>query len=311
MEKFRTVDIIIPSYNNRDEALRCLEGFNNQTEKDFRVLFCVDGSTDDTVSSVKSLSLNYELVLLEHPDKKNHGRNAARNLALPHLSSEYCVLLDSDFIPDRNFITAHLNVLRQGGVVSVGNIEYLNRRENMWGDYLMSRGHHKFKPGSEIPFYYFLTGNSALPTAWLLSLDGFDSALKTYGGNDLEISWRIKREFSPRTIYNAEAKAKGYMNKSLAFALEQISEFGAVNLPYIRRKHPEFVEMFNYETLMSNSWWSGLLWSDFWERLISVSLKWKPRPVRRMVIHYLTAKYLRLGYMTGRKKEATLFAKIT
>jgi hypothetical protein len=101
------------------------------------------------------------------------------------------------------------------------------------------------------------------------------------------------------------------MNKSLAFALEQISEFGAVNLPYIRRKHPEFVEMFNYETLMSNSWWSGLLWSDFWERLISVSLKWKPRPVRRMVIHYLTAKYLRLGYMTGRKKEATLFAKIT
>ena len=121
-------DIIIPTYNNRDELLACMNGFEQQTMKDFRLLICIDGSTDDTIESIEHLcSLStLQIEILQHHDRVNHGRNATRNLALPHIKAEYLAFLDSDAIPAPDFLEQHLTILRKGFCISAGDLIYTN-----------------------------------------------------------------------------------------------------------------------------------------------------------------------------------------
>ena len=305
------VDIIIPSYNNKDELLQCLTGLEIQEFKEFRVWVCLDGSSDGSEETVKDRESDLDLSVLTHEDKKNQGRNAARNLALPFLSGQYVVLLDSDLVPQKDYLKSHISCLEKGNCISVGSIEYTNTASNIWGAYLMSRGHHKYRDGDKIPYYYFLTGNSALKTEALLEIGGFDQQLRTYGGNDLEIAYRLWKQYQFSTVYNKAAMVKGTMDKSLSFALEQISEFGAINLHYIREKHPEFDTMFKFKRLIKESFAGGVLWWNIWEKLSLFLLTITWGAVRNAVIHYLVAKYMRLGFTERRKIKATLFNGIT
>jgi glycosyltransferase involved in cell wall biosynthesis len=100
------VAVIIPTYNNLPELRQCLKALSQQTYTDFVAYVCVDGSTDGTLEYLSSQP--YEFVkVLTHPDGRNHGRNAARNLALPYLHQHrWVAFLDSDSIPLPNWLEA-------------------------------------------------------------------------------------------------------------------------------------------------------------------------------------------------------------
>ena len=86
------ISIIIPVYNGGKYLERCLEGLHRQTLKDKEVIFVDDGSTDHTLSFLKSISCAGIVVL----SQKNAGAGSARNLGLAHAKGEYVAFLDVD-----------------------------------------------------------------------------------------------------------------------------------------------------------------------------------------------------------------------
>ena len=253
-------DIIIPTYNNRDELLACMHGFEQQTMKDFRLLICIDGSTDDTIESIEHLcSLSTLQIEILHHDRVNHGRNATRNLALPHIKAEYLAFLDSDAIPAPDFLEQHLTILRKGFCISAGDLIYTNADTNAWANYLHTRGKKRFESEELVPFQYITTGNLALPSKIFIEIGGQDENMKLYGGGDTECAYRLHMQFHVPIHYAKHAIAYSIMRKSLPFALNQMQQFGAVNLRYIRTKHPAFLEIFRIGEIIGNSMRSRLL----------------------------------------------------
>lgn len=298
-------DIIIPTFNNRDEILSCISGFQYQTLKDFRLLICIDGSTDGTVEAVevfrKQSSMNIEI--LEHPDKKNHGRNATRNLALPLINAKYLVCLDSDAIPAPDFLEQHHSMLQKEFCVSAGDLTYSNANVNKWANYLHTRGKKRFESGDAVPFKYLTTGNLALPSSIFIELGGQDINMRSYGGGDTEFAYRLHSRFNVPIYYAKHAHAYSVMEKSLSFALQQMQQFGAVNLRYIQSKHPEFTEIFRIGEMLGDSPKSRLMrffLQPTFGRISEALAKILPHALARIFITHAVASRILLGYQTGK-----------
>ena len=88
------VSVIIPTFNRGDSIGRCLESLVAQTFRDFEVLVCDDGSTDETgtvvASFAKRLTLRYEW------SANSGGAAHPRNIGLSMARGEYVAFLDSD-----------------------------------------------------------------------------------------------------------------------------------------------------------------------------------------------------------------------
>ena len=231
-------DVIVPTFNNKEELLKCLSGFSKQTlpPSDFRVFVCLDGSTDGSKEALESY-YPFEIMVLEHPDKKNHGRNATRNLALNHLDSQFVLFFDSDLVPYPYLLENHFKLLRDRTCISMGNVDYLNKEENDWALYTSNRGYNKFRPMALMPIEYLNMGNVALSTHFLLELGGMDEKLKHYGGDDTELSLRIEMQKPTIVINNAQARGHCILTKTLEQGLLQTEEFGRINLKYIEKKY--------------------------------------------------------------------------
>lgn len=241
-------DVVLPTYNNLAELKRSIKALEKQTFKEIKVFICVDGSTDGTVEYLQNEKFDLDLKVLEHPDKKNNGRNLTRNLCIPFLTSEYLLLLDSDCVPKPDLIQKHKELLEQEDVISVGEIYYINTKTNIWARYLQTRGKGKYKNREEIPSHYLNTQNVAFKTKHFLESGGQDLEMsKSYGGDDTELGYRLNKEFGLKVIFNKAAAAFSEMEKTLDKALLQMEEFGARNLKLMRKKHPELAAVFRVD----------------------------------------------------------------
>lgn len=97
------ISLIIPVYNAapfiRDAVRSALE----QPEVK-EVLLIEDGSNDHSLSYCADLATRHACVqLYQHPDKKNHGAGASRNLGIQNATQEYIAFLDADdyYLPQR------------------------------------------------------------------------------------------------------------------------------------------------------------------------------------------------------------------
>ena len=300
-------DIIIPTYNNLHELKNCLSGFEEQSFSDFRILICVDGSTDGTQQYISSILEEKNILPLEHDDGLNHGRNAARNLALPHIEAKYVVFIDSDLIPKPEFLQSHLNLLKSGNIVSVGDILWTNTEENIWARYQATRGKNRFIHGENIPYQFFCIGNSAMESEKFLEAKGFDEKMVHYGGNDNEFSHRLQKKYEIDFIFNMDALVEGEMNKDLKKALLQMSEFGAYNLHYLLKKFSDLPNIFQIHSLAKNSLIHRLIWLDSWELFLNMIFRFLPLSLKMKIIHYLTDKYLRKGFIDKKTVQKIKF----
>lgn len=246
-------DVIIPTYNNCAELQQCLQGLSMQTHKHFRAIVCIDGSTDGTLQWLESTTHTFPLIIAQHSDGKNHGRNPTRNLALPNIQSEYIAFLDSDLIPHPEFLAQHAQLLAERNCISVGDVQYTNANTNRWAAYLQTRGKNKFPHGSIIPYYYLITQNTAHKSTYFIQCGGQDSRVTQYGGGDTAYALQLHAFVDIPTIFNKKALATGDMNKTLGEALNQLEKFGATNLVYLHQQYPNELSMFRLHTLLGRS----------------------------------------------------------
>lgn len=102
-EKEVKVSVIIPIYNVEKYIEKTIESLQEQTLKDFEVLFINDGSTDDTLRVMKEVlantNLNYKII-----DKENQGVSKTRNLGIASVKGKYTYFLDGDDYIDPSFL---------------------------------------------------------------------------------------------------------------------------------------------------------------------------------------------------------------
>jgi glycosyltransferase involved in cell wall biosynthesis len=97
------ISVIIPVYNAEKFVQKAVKSALHQAET-FEVLLIEDGSTDNSLFVCKDLSKKYSRVsLFRHPDGRNRGAGATRNLGITKAKCEYVAFLDADdyFLPNR------------------------------------------------------------------------------------------------------------------------------------------------------------------------------------------------------------------
>lgn len=97
------ISVIIPIYNAANFIEKAV-GSCLQFPEVKEILLIDDGSVDNSVEICQNLSKKHcRIKFLQHPDKKNHGVSATRNLGLDTASKEFITFLDADdyYLPNR------------------------------------------------------------------------------------------------------------------------------------------------------------------------------------------------------------------
>lgn len=89
------IDLIIPVYNSRQFMPDLLDSIENQTFKDYRVIFVNDGSTDGTGEWLCETLKNYSFDHL-YLEQQNSGPSAARNNGIKTATADWIAFSDSD-----------------------------------------------------------------------------------------------------------------------------------------------------------------------------------------------------------------------
>lgn len=100
------VSIIMPTYNRANIIKRAIDSIINQTFKNFELIICDDGSTDETEEIVK----NYNDGRIIYIKQANRGVSSARNTALKEAKGDLIAYLDSDNKWNKRFLERMVNV---------------------------------------------------------------------------------------------------------------------------------------------------------------------------------------------------------
>ena len=91
-EKVPKVTVIIVNWNRKNYLTLCLQSLRKQTYRDFEVLVVDNGSTDGSVSVVRSMFPEVRVIPLD----RNYGFAAANNIGLNMARGDYIALLNND-----------------------------------------------------------------------------------------------------------------------------------------------------------------------------------------------------------------------
>jgi len=103
--------IIMPTYDRREGARRCLEALGRQTLdlRDVEVIVAVDGSTDGTAEYLRSLPFPYAITILE---LENGGAGRARNAAAARALGRFLAFTEDDVDPCTTWLAQAQAILK-------------------------------------------------------------------------------------------------------------------------------------------------------------------------------------------------------
>ena len=108
------ISIIIPCYNTEKFLEDCVKSIDAQTYKNFEAIFVDDGSTDGTLSLLKTLcngKENYKVF-----SKENGGVSSARNFGIAHANGEFIQFLDADDMLAPNYLETMINSIGKNDI---------------------------------------------------------------------------------------------------------------------------------------------------------------------------------------------------
>lgn len=94
MSDSRTISIVVPVYNVRDELGRCIESIRQQTYGDLEVILVDDGSTDGSGEACDGYAAEDSRFHVIH--KENGGLSSARNAGIRAATGDWLLYVDSD-----------------------------------------------------------------------------------------------------------------------------------------------------------------------------------------------------------------------
>ena len=242
--------IVIPTYNKLpylQVALRSLESLEYHRVS-FEVVVVDDGSGDDTAAFLSDVRCSFPLHFLRH--ESNRGRASARNTGLRKARGKMVIFLDDDMEVVPEFLGAHLRGHKEGsGRVVLGNVRSApGVTRTALVRYLDSRGVHRLRPGQPVPFWYFATGNVSLERDLLLDVGLFDERFREFGGEDLELGYRLNRA-GASFIYAPQAISLRRDYRDVRQLCKAMETYGQHSLPILLERHPELEGLLKVDLL--------------------------------------------------------------
>jgi len=120
--------VVIPLYNKEKYILRAVESVLAQTYKDFELIVVDDGSTDNSLISIKDISDSRIRVIKQ----ANQGVGAARNKGMTESHYKWIALLDADDAWSTNHLSELFNIIKEfpdSGIVSTKILELQDGKE--------------------------------------------------------------------------------------------------------------------------------------------------------------------------------------
>jgi GT2 family glycosyltransferase len=234
-----SVSIIIPTYNEQERLCSLLRSLDLLAYRADAVQIIVidDASPNFDPVPVKKAIGNFGLKLIRH--STNQGRARTRNTGIRAAVGDVVVFLDSDMSVEPDFLNQHMRHHRQAeNKVVVGHISFgPGIEDNSFNRYLDSRGVKRLRSDQEVPFNYFVTGNSSLKRALLTDAGLFDEDFTAYGGEDLELGYRLHLS-GAQFIHEPQARSLHHHVRPLAQTCDLMYTYGNRSLPQLVKKHP-------------------------------------------------------------------------
>jgi len=111
--------VIVTTYNRPDALAAVLQGFLDQSDRDFELLVADDGSTAETAEVVRRFKAQAAFPI-QHVWQEDQGFRAAaiRNRALAATTADYVVFTDGDCVPQPDFVARHRALAEPGWFLS-------------------------------------------------------------------------------------------------------------------------------------------------------------------------------------------------
>ncbi len=244
------LSVVIPTHDAPDllaEALRSL------ARQDFHasgaeIIVIDDGSPEFNPSTWAELASPFHLVVIRH--QVNRGRATARNQGIRAAMGEIILFLDGDMTATPGFLRAHADFHRaHPGEVGVGDIRFGPQiPSTSFTRYMESRGAQSYQSGEKIPFKCFVTGNSSARRELLFDIGLFDEEFHAYGGEDLELGYRLHRQGATFRFAGSALSLHHHL-RPLDQTCALMHAYGRRSLPILLGKHPELALLLRLDFL--------------------------------------------------------------
>jgi GT2 family glycosyltransferase len=246
------VSVVVPAYNRNDVLMMCVNSLLVQKVRDssFEVIV-VDDCSKELCSEVLEdlLGSNKNLSVVRHSNNK--GLAAARNTGARSSRNQILIFLDSDIVPEPDFIQSHLDLHRSypdEAIAVISNLSYpdevvqkSNFARYMNGRYLGNRAGllKKLLNYDDLPAKNFGGGICSLRRTTFFEVGCFDEKFIKYGGEDEEMGCRL-RLANVSIKFCPNAKAIHHDNVTIKRSRDKTTEWVLNALPLLDTKHPQY-----------------------------------------------------------------------
>jgi glycosyltransferase involved in cell wall biosynthesis len=193
------ISVIMPVHNEQEYVTFAIESILNQTFSNFEFIIVDDGSTDGTLSVIRSFD-DSRIRLVENRD--NVGLAGAINNGLNYATGKYIARMDGDDICHPNRLHAQFNFLEtHNHVAIVGSSMYLINDENR----ILSASDSTERPEFTVNGIISNGVPASHPTVMMRrqvinQADGYRDVFKR--GEDLDLWLRLSEKLPDDAIYN-------------------------------------------------------------------------------------------------------------
>ncbi|AGW14675.1 B12-binding domain-containing radical SAM protein [Megalodesulfovibrio gigas] len=199
--------VVIPAYNAAGTLPHTLRSLvrQNQSRKSYEIIVVDDGSTDDTAACCRSWVDDGSVRWLQHPDGRNHGPAAARNLGGQYARGAVVVFTDADCRPGPDFL---VNILKKFEDPTVDGVQgaYRTLQRQLTARFAQAEFESRYALHEDGgPVDLVATYAAAFRRSVFLESGGFDVSYPTANNEDTEFSYRLlaagrRLVFAPRAV---------------------------------------------------------------------------------------------------------------
>lgn len=179
------ISIVIPVYNSErtiDRAIEACQAQNYPTDR-FEIIVVDDGSQDNTEKIVKSYDIRYVR-------QRNKGPASARNTGWKNAKGNYVFFLDSDCIPERDWLSKTMEHYKREDIVCVGGRYGIANENSLLATCIYTEFLVRY---SRIPRFakYIGSHGYSFRKDFLERIGGYNEEYTAASGEDNDLAYRI------------------------------------------------------------------------------------------------------------------------
>ncbi len=185
------ISVVTASSRRRDLLLAKLASLEAQTlePERFEWVVCLNGPDDGSAAALQAATPRFAMTVLYHQEFLSPA--AARNLAAAQATAPFVLLSDDDCLLEPGCLAAHLHF--QKTVPDAVGVGLLRLPEEL-RDAARREPFEQVASVSGRVLWTAATGaNTSVPSAALQRVGGYDESFETYGGEDPDLGFRLRR----------------------------------------------------------------------------------------------------------------------